>query len=193
MWWVILIEGLVISVLGSILHFTYGWSKGNKFVGIFSAVNESTWEHIKLALSSIFGCTLVDMWFLGDNPNYWFAKSMEFVTPVIVIPVIFYSYTAFSKKPILPVDILSFVVAAFMSAGVFAGMLELYPMGETGEIVSMVITVAIMVAYLLLTRFPMHDFLFRDPTNGKYGLVAAGAKRKRVVRRRSRGRKKSPR
>lgn len=190
MWWVILIEGLVISILGSILHFTYGWSRGNKFVGIFSAVNESTWEHIKLALSSIFGCTLIDMWFLGDNPNYWFAKSMEFITPVVVIPMIFYGYTAFSKKPILPVDISSFVVAAFMSAGVFVGMLELRPMGEIGEIVSMVITVMVMAAYLLLTRFPMHNFLFRDPTNGKYGLTAAGAKlkKKQVVRRQTRGR-----
>ena len=61
MWWVILVEGLVISILGSILHFTYGWSRGNKFVAIFSAVNESTWEHIKLALSSIFGCTLIEI------------------------------------------------------------------------------------------------------------------------------------
>ena len=26
----------------------------NKFVAYFAAVNESTWEHIKLALSSIF-------------------------------------------------------------------------------------------------------------------------------------------
>lgn len=179
MWWVILAEGLVISILGSILHFTYGWSRGNKFVAIFSAVNESTWEHIKLALSSIFGCTLIDMWFLGDNSNYWFAKSMEFITPVIVIPLIFYGYTAISKKPILPVDISSFIVAAFASAGVFVWMLGLRPMGESGMYVSMIITTIIMVAYLLLTRFPMHNFLFRDPTNGKYGLAAAQGKVRR--------------
>lgn len=189
MWWVILVEGLVIAVLGSVLHFTYAWSKGNKLVAVFSAVNESTWEHIKLALSSIFGCTLIDVWFLGGNPNYWFAKSMEFLTPVIVIPLIFYGYTALTKKPILPIDISSFVVAAFASAGVFVGMLGLRPMGESGEAVSMVITVIIMVAYLLLTRFPMHNFLFRDPTNGKYGLEAARAK-KRSVRERSRRRGK---
>lgn len=172
MWWVILVEGLVIAVLGSVLHFTYAWSKGNKLAAVFSAVNESTWEHIKLALSSIFGCTLIDMWFLGDNPNYWFAKSMEFLTPVIVIPLIFYGYTALTKKSILLVDIASFFVAAFASAGVFVGMLRLRPMGESGEVVSMVLTVIIMVAYLLLTRFPLHGFLFRDPINGRYGLDA---------------------
>jgi len=36
-------------ILGTILHFTYEWSGGNAFVGTFSSVNESTWEHLKLA------------------------------------------------------------------------------------------------------------------------------------------------
>lgn len=35
-------------VLGTILHFTYKWSNNNNFIGIFSATNESTWEHLKL-------------------------------------------------------------------------------------------------------------------------------------------------
>ncbi len=58
-----IIEGLVITILGSVLHFTYEWTGQNKFVAYFAAVNESTWEHIKLALSSIFFCTLFDVWF----------------------------------------------------------------------------------------------------------------------------------
>lgn len=36
-------------ILGTILHFTYEWSGNNNLVGIFSSVNESTWEHLKLA------------------------------------------------------------------------------------------------------------------------------------------------
>ena len=35
-------------ILGSLLHFTYEWSNENSFVGSFSAINESTWEHLKL-------------------------------------------------------------------------------------------------------------------------------------------------
>ncbi len=169
-WMIILIEGLVISILGSILHFTYAWSGRNKLVAIFSAVNESTWEHIKLALSGIFACTLVDVWWLGENPNYWFAKSMSFLVPVLVIPVLFYGYRAVLKvKSCLPIDITIFFIASFASSAAFVGMLELAPMGEAGEIASMIISTIVLAMYLSLTRFPLHNFLFRDPVTGKYG------------------------
>lgn len=39
---------IFISILGVLLHFTYEWSGDNPAVGLFSAVNESTWEHLKL-------------------------------------------------------------------------------------------------------------------------------------------------
>lgn len=169
MWTIILIETLVISLLGSLLHFTYAWSKQNKFVAIFSAVNESTWEHIKLALSGIFACTLVDVWFLGDNHNYWLAKSLQFVVPVFAIPIIFYLYQLITKRDVLILDILTFFVAAFLCSLTFAFMLELPAIGPMGEIVSLILSATIIVMYLLLTRFPMHNFLFRDPLTGKYG------------------------
>ena len=36
-------------ILGTILHFTFEWFGNNAFVGAFSSINESTWEHLKLA------------------------------------------------------------------------------------------------------------------------------------------------
>ena len=42
---------IIISLIGTISHFLYDISNHNKFVGLFSAVNESTWEHIKIALT----------------------------------------------------------------------------------------------------------------------------------------------
>lgn len=187
-WLVVGLETVAISIIGSVLHFTYAWSGKNKFVAIFSAVNESTWEHIKLALSGIFCCTLVDVWFLGDNPNYWVARSVSFVVPVLVIPAIFYTYTSWTKRPILPVDISSFVVAALLCSLAFAGVLVLPPIGEMGVIVSIVISVTIIAMYLLLTKFPLHMFLFRDPITGKYGYDGHNERRKisqRKTRKRS--------
>lgn len=169
-WMIILLEGLAISLLGSILHFTYVWSGQNKFVATFAAVNESTWEHVKLALSGIFICTLVDVWWLSGNPNYWFAKSMSFLVPVVVIPILFYGYRAILKvKSCLPIDIAIFFIASFASSAAFVGMLGLAPLGTAGEIVSIIISVVILAMYLSLTRFPMHNFLFRDPITGQYG------------------------
>ena len=35
-------------IIGTLLHFTYGWSGENPFVALYSPVNESVWEHLKL-------------------------------------------------------------------------------------------------------------------------------------------------
>ena len=170
---ILICETLAITLVGSLLHFTYEWSGKNKFVAVFSAVNESTWEHIKLALSAIFVCTLVDIWWLGGNPNYWVARSMSFLVPIVVIPIIFYGYTSFTKRPILPVDISSFVVAAFLSTLLFVAILNTQPVGAIGAIISIVVSVIVIAAYLLLTRFPLHNnFLFKDPITGQYGYEA---------------------
>ncbi len=169
---VIICETLVTTIVGSLLHFTYQWSKENKIVGIFAAVNESTWEHVKLALSGILLCTLVDIWFLGDNPNYWLARSLSLLAPVIIIPVLFYGYQGFTKKSILPLDIGCFVIASLVSSLVFVYILQQPPVSSTGGIVGMLFGLIIMVMYLLLTVFPPHTWLFRDPVDGKYGYAA---------------------
>lgn len=172
-WLIIIIETVAVTVIGSLLHFAYEWSGEKKWVAVFAAVNESTWEHVKLALSGIFCCTLVDIWFLGDNPNYWLARSVSFVVPVIVIPIIFYGYTAFTRRAILPVDILTFAVAAFLSSVAFVWILEQPPIGEMSAIIAGAISVVILAGYLLLTFFPIKDnLLFQDPVNHKYGIEA---------------------
>lgn len=170
---ILLVETIVITIIGSLLHFTYQWTGEKKLVGIFAAVNESTWEHIKLALSGVFCCTLVDVWFLGSNPNYWLAKSVSFLVPIIVIPIIFYSYTSFTARAVLPVDIASFAVTAFLSALAFVWILDLPAVGMVGEIISMILSIVIIAAYLLLTLFPIrHNLLFEDPVTHKYGFAA---------------------
>lgn len=183
---ILIIETVAITLVGSLLHFTYEWSGKNKFVAIFSAVNESTWEHVKLALSATFVCTLVDLWWLGENPNYWVARSMSFLVPIVVIPIIFYGYTSFTKHPILPIDIGSFVVAAFLSTLVFVMILNTQPVGAAGGVISIVTSVIVLAAYLLLTRFPLHhNFLFKDPITGQYGYEAYAPKKQRRQMRRA--------
>lgn len=183
---VLIVETLAITLIGSLLHFTYEWSGKNKFVAIFSAVNESTWEHIKLALSATFVCTLVDIWCLGDNPNYWVARSMSFLVPIVVIPIIFYGYTSFTKRAILPIDIGSFVVAAFLETLLFVVILDMQPVGAIGGVISIVTSVVVLSMYLLLTRFPLHNNgLFEDPITGQYGYEGYATRKHRKTMRRA--------
>ena len=57
-WREVLLTGYTV-LLGSLLHFVYGWSGGSVLAAGFSAVNESTWEHMKLLFFPVFLLTLV--------------------------------------------------------------------------------------------------------------------------------------
>lgn len=52
-------------VLGTLLHFTFQWSNQNYLVALFSAVNESVWEHLKLVFFPMFFTTLIRLFFLS--------------------------------------------------------------------------------------------------------------------------------
>ena len=43
-----IVSTIFIIVSGILLHFLYDWSNNNTLVGIFSAINESTREHLKI-------------------------------------------------------------------------------------------------------------------------------------------------
>ena len=50
---------LCVSILGTLLHFTYRWSGRNPLIGLIAPVNESVWEHMKLLF---FPMLLFGLW-----------------------------------------------------------------------------------------------------------------------------------
>ncbi len=76
----------------------------------------------------------------------------------------FYGYRAILKvKSCLPIDITIFCIGAFASSGVLALLLAAEPLGEGGETTSMIVMVVVLVFYLLLTKFPAHNFCLKIP------------------------------
>ena len=54
-----IISAIFMLVVGTLLHFTFGWSNNNPLIGTFSAVNESTWEHLKLLFFPMLISTII--------------------------------------------------------------------------------------------------------------------------------------
>ena len=53
-------------VFGTMLHFLYGWTGENRVVGLYAAVSESTWEHLKLLF---FPVLLYTVWeYMAGTP-----------------------------------------------------------------------------------------------------------------------------
>ena len=168
----VIITTVIISIVGTLAHFLYDITNHNKFIGLFTAVNESTWEHIKIALTPILLCGLYDGFIYGNNPNYFFAKFISLIIPIVVIPCIFYGYKSIAKKPILAIDILSFYITIFLSQFIFWIIIEAGTMPYFLQYIGCLGTFVVFGGYCTLTLMPLKMFIFKDPISKKYGFKA---------------------
>ncbi len=161
---------LFISLLGTLLHFTYDWSKKEKIIGLFSAVNESTWEHIKIALTPTFVWIVIELLFMGHKPNFIFANFISLLSLIIFIPLVFYGYKLFTKKAILVVDIMTFYIAIIVSRLLNYIIINGRMVNFFATYIGLIGIVIIFIFYLTFTVMPPKCFVFEDPVTKKYGI-----------------------
>lgn len=161
---------IFISLIGTLLHFMYEWTNHNKVVSLFAAVNESTWEHIKIALTPIFIWTLYDGAVYGLNENYFVAKTASILVIILLIPILFYGYKLITKKSILIIDITIFYLAIIFSLLTFKYIVNIEPLHFFYRYISVVLLFIIFGFYMVLTLLPIKNFLFKDPITKKYGI-----------------------
>lgn len=168
------LSGVVfIIILGSMLHFTFEWSGRQVIAGIFSAVNESVWEHLKLGFWPAIAFSLIEFKYLRKLANnFLLAKAVGiYLIPAIII-VIFYSYTTILGESILAIDILTFIIAVIVGQTVSYKLLteKILPPKLAG--ISLIALFLLGLAFLLFTFYPPEFPLFQDPVTGEYGIVS---------------------
>ncbi len=159
-----------VCAFGTLTHFLYEWSNKNVLSGILFPTNESTWEHLKMSILPTLVYFVCSHNFV-KNKNYSFAMFICLLTPMILIPAIFYSHTAISQKSILVIDILTFFVSVFVGFFFAFLILKQEKSFSVFKIISIIGIIIIIICYLTFTLFPPKMFLFQDITNGKYGLI----------------------
>jgi hypothetical protein len=99
---------IFVTILGVLLHFTYEWSGENFIVGLFSATNESTWEHMKIALWPMFIFAIIQSFYFKNRKDFWYIKLKGILLGIVLIPIIFYTYNGvIGKSPDIHNEILS--------------------------------------------------------------------------------------
>ncbi len=111
---------LFVLITGTLSHFLYEWTGRNFLVGLFTPVNESVWEHLKLLF---FPMLLFSAIMIRNLKKTYpcIASSLCFgiLAGTLFIPVFFYSYTFILGKNVFVLDLLSFLlgtVLAYFSA-----------------------------------------------------------------------------
>ena len=103
-------------VLGTLSHFFYQWSHENMLVGLFSPVNESVWEHLKLLFFPALTYMFIEQKAMGKAMPGLFGKNLlGLFAGLLAMPLLFYGYTAFRGKSILWVDIGIFCVCVLLT------------------------------------------------------------------------------
>ena len=146
---IFIISFFFVSSLGTFLHFLYDISNHNKLAGVFSAVNESVWEHIKLALTPTFIYSLVDGYIYGYYNNYFFAKLISILSIIVVMPLLFYGTKLFLKRNIAIINVLIFFITVFVSEVLMYKLLFINPVSYPVKYIS-----------LVLLSMPMYAFVY---------------------------------
>src|SRR5665647_1325818 len=82
---------LFIFLIGATFHFIFELSGKNTIVGLFGAVNESVWEHIKIGFWPAFIWAIIEFFIWGRKiKNFLIAKGVSFVLIGVLITGIYY-------------------------------------------------------------------------------------------------------
>ena len=165
-----IITVIVCIILGILLHFAYEWSGEKIIVGLFSAINESTWEHLKLIFFPMLLMAVIGYFFIGRKSyNYWFAQALGILTAIIFIITFFYTYTGIIGTNYAWLNIATFIIAVLLGGFVTYKVLTARKIYDA-EVISIFFLIILLFSFMLYTFKPPKIQLFEDPITGSYGI-----------------------
>lgn len=170
-----LIGIIFIILFGSFLHFSFELSGYNLIIALFSAVNESVWEHLKLGFWPALLFAIIEYKRLKKSTNnFFFAKTVGIYLIPILITVLFYSYTLITGGSVFVLDILIFIIAVIIGQLTSYKLLTYKKLPKNLEKISLIALIILLLMFVIFTFYPLEIEIFRDPISGGYGIVEHG-------------------
>lgn len=149
-------------ILGTLLHFTFEWSGENNIVAVFSSINESTWEHLKLLFYPMLIMTVIGYFYFGSTvKNFLCAKLLGIIYAISFIIIFFYTYTGIIGTNFAVLDIGSFFVAAFI--GEYVSFRKMFTLNMCNKYIAVTVLGMLLLAFIVFTYFPPKINFFKDP------------------------------
>jgi len=168
------IAGFIVTVvIGTALHFAYEWAGENLIVGVFSAVNESVWEHLKLLFVPMLVFGIVEYFLFGRKlENFIPIRFLSILLGMAIIVVGFYTCTVIIGRDFLIADILLFIIAGYAAYRFSYKMLRTEEFSSSfSKGLAIMGLLFLMACFAAFTFAPPHIQLFLDPTSGAYGIA----------------------
>ena len=161
---------LVTLALGNLLHFVYEWSGDSPLTAPIAAVNESTWEHMKLLAVPWILWTAVTI-LIERRADCAAPRAAGLLTGLILIPALFYTYTGICGKSVDVVNVLIFQAAVLAAWLVSRGLQRRGSLSAPlWQVLGILVQLGAAAAFAVWTVNPPELPLFVDPTNGTRGV-----------------------
>ena len=164
-----ILSTIFISITGVLLHFAYEWSGNSTLVGLFSAVNESTWEHLKLIFFPMLITLIVGYFiFKNDFPNYICAKTIGIITSLLFTIIFFYTYTGVIGTNYDFINIATFFIAVIIGEYVtYKLTLNNFTCNRYFYTITLIL---LAFSFFIFTFNTPKIGLFKSPTDNSYGM-----------------------
>lgn len=163
------IAGAVFTlIVGTLLHFVWEWSGYNSLVAVFSAVNESTWEHLKLLFVPFVVFSIFEYFLYGKQKECFFViKMCSVLLGMGTIITVFYTYTGILGNNYLFLDIGTFILGVVLSY--LYSYHHLHSSMNTcsaySEIFALFIMILLAAAFAFFTFTPPALGIFQSPVS----------------------------
>lgn len=157
-----------ISIIGTLSHFVYEWSGYNKIIGAFFPVNESVWEHMKMAVIPSFLWLVIE--YSITKKFFPKAKLVSLLTTMITIPLLYYIYMLFLNKENVIIDIIIFYLAIGFGQYVFYRITKKCVNNKSTNNTSIILLSLIFISFVLFTYITPKLDIFKDKNNNTYSI-----------------------
>lgn len=167
---------LFIGLIGAALHFTFEMSNYSSMeVAYFSAVNESTWEHLKMVFFPGLVFALIQYTYVRDVVNnYIVAKVAGLIVMPLVITIGWYIYAPILGRSYYPIDLFLFYLAVLLGQWASYKLLTRPILDKKFTQYAIGIFLVLLVAFSTFTFYPPNIFLFEHldlKDTGLYGIL----------------------
>lgn len=166
-----IINVVFLFLLSFLWHFMYDLFPNNIFALVFP-VNESIWEHMKIIYYCLLLGSILEFYLCKKNNikinNFYIEAMVKSLLGVIFYLIIFIPlYLWLGESMIISIGLM-LVTYVFME---FIGYKILVSEELNINILPVIIIVLGCIMFVILTFYPLHNFLFFDEVKFGYGIL----------------------
>lgn len=166
-----IINVVFLFLLSFLWHFVYDWFPNNIFA-LFFPVNESIWEHMKIIYYCLFMGSILEFVLCKKNNikinNFYIEAMVKSILGVIFYLIIFIPFYLWLGESMLISISLMLITYIFME---YIGYKILTGEEMNINILPVIIIVLGCIMFVILTFYPLHNFLFFDEVIFGYGIL----------------------